>query len=292
MAEDFIRQQQLRPDKGKACFHSILSFHPSEKPSNEMMTEIARKYLERLGIVNTQFAIVRHTDRAHPHLHIVANMVDNKGQAISDSWIGLRGKKVAQALTQEYNLVPAIRKDLALTHTEAMSELEASKYKVYQAISENLPDCRTMDDLEKRLASQGIEIQYKYKGQTQEKQGISFKMGNACFKGSEIDRKYSLIGLQKAIDQQLQQKNRMPGDSQKEDQHSPHFKKHRKSIPKTNETPPTPQAPHQDVGKGQGLSNFIGILLRPEEEQDSLPYELTQEAEVQRQKRKQHRPRR
>jgi len=292
MAEDFIRQQQLRPDKGKACFHSILSFHPSEKPSNEMMTEIARKYLERLGIVNTQFAIVRHTDRAHPHLHIVANMVDNKGQAISDSWIGLRGKKVAQALTQEYNLVPAIRKDLALTHTEAMTELEASKYKVYQAISENLPRCKTMDDLEKRLASQGIEIQYKYKGQTQEKQGISFKMGNACFKGSEIDRKYSFGGLQKALDQQLHRKHKMSGDSQIEDESSSHFKKQRKAIPKTHETPLAPQAPHQDVAKGQGLLNLIDILMRPEEEQESLPYELTQEAEVKRVRRKQHRPRR
>jgi len=174
MAEDFIRQQQLRPSRTKACLHSILSFHPSEKPSDEIMAEIAQKYLERLGIVNTQFAVVKHTDRAHPHLHIVANLVDNKGQAISDSWIGLRGKKVAQALTQEYNLVPAIRKDLALTHTEAMSELEVGKYKIYQVISEHLPHCRTLDDLEKRLASQGIEVQYKYKGHTQERQGISF----------------------------------------------------------------------------------------------------------------------
>jgi len=245
--------------------------------------------LERLGIVNTQFAIVRHSDRAHPHLHIVANMVDNKGQAISDSWIGLRGKKVAQALTQEYNLVPAIRKDLALTHTEAMSELEASKYKFYQAISENLPHCRTLDDLEKHLASQGIEMQYKYKGQTQEKQGISFKMGNACFKGSEVDRKYSLSGLQKALDQQLHQKHKMPRDSQMEDERSSQFKKQRKA---THEPPPTSQAPHQDAGKGQGLSNLIETLMRPEEGQDSLPYELTQEAEVQRVRRKQHRPRR
>src|SRR5690348_6703775 len=70
MAEDFIRQQQLRPSKAKACLHAILSFQPSEKPSNEIMVEITRKYLERLGIVNTQFAVVKHTDRAHPHLHI------------------------------------------------------------------------------------------------------------------------------------------------------------------------------------------------------------------------------
>jgi len=289
MAEDFIRQQQLRPSKAKACLHAILSFHPSEKPSNEIMMEIARKYLERLGVVNTQFAIVKHTDRAHPHLHIVANMVDNKGQAISDSWIGLRGKKVAQALTQEYNLVPAIRKDLALTHTEAMNEQEASKYKIYQAISEHLPHCRTLEELEKRLASQGIEVQYKYKGQTQEKQGISFKMGNTCFKGSQIDQKYSLAGLQKTLEQQHQEQ-RILENNQSTDQTSPHFKKQRKSIPKPTETPIPHHSPHQDAGKGHG-SSLIDILMRPEEDHSSLPYELSQEAEVQRRQRKPKRSR-
>jgi len=289
MAEDFIRQQQRRPSKAKACLHAILSFHPSEKPSNEIMVEIARKYLERLGIVNTQFAVVKHTDRAHPHLHIVANMVDNKGQAISDSWIGLRGKKVAQALTQEYNLVPAIQKDLALTHTEAMNELEAGKYKIYQTISEHLPHCKNLEDLEKQLTSQGIEIQYKFKGQTQERQGISFKMGNACFKGSQIDRKYSLAGLQKTLDQQ-QQEQRVLGENQKADETSPYIKKQRKSVPKPTETPMPHHSPHQNAGKSHG-SSLIDILMRPEEDHDSLPYELSQEAEVKRRQRKQKRSR-
>ncbi len=110
MADDFETQHQHRPSKSKACFHSILSFHPDEKPSDETMMEIAKKYLTQLGIANTQYAISKHTDKAHLHLHIVANMVNNQGEAISDSWIGLRGKKVAQRLTEEYKLIPALKK--------------------------------------------------------------------------------------------------------------------------------------------------------------------------------------
>lgn len=204
MAEDFVRQQQLRPSKGKAVFHSILSFHPDEKPSDEQLKEIARKYLDRLGIINTQFSITKHTDKAHLHLHIIANLVDNSGNAISDSWIGLRGKKVAQQLTEEYGLIPAIRKDLRRTHLNALSKSEAIKYKIYQGIAQNLLGCQNLDELQDRLQKLGIEVVYKYKGQTQEKQGISFKMGNVSFKGSQVDRKYSLAGLQKIID--LQQK--------------------------------------------------------------------------------------
>jgi hypothetical protein len=93
MAADFEIQQQLRPSKHQACFHSIVSFYPGEKPSDEIMKEIAEKYLAGLGIVNTQYAVCKHTDKAHLHLHIVANMVSNEGKAIKDSWIGLRGKK-------------------------------------------------------------------------------------------------------------------------------------------------------------------------------------------------------
>src|SRR5579859_2270028 len=74
MAEDFLSQQQLRPGKEKAVFHAILSFHPDEKPSDETMKDIARQYLSRLGVVNTQFSVTKHTDKAHPHLHIIANL--------------------------------------------------------------------------------------------------------------------------------------------------------------------------------------------------------------------------
>jgi len=70
MVDDFETQKDLRPSKCKACFHAILSFYPGEKPSNEMMKEIAQKYLKELGIVNTQYAITKHTDRAHLHLHM------------------------------------------------------------------------------------------------------------------------------------------------------------------------------------------------------------------------------
>lgn len=108
------------------------------------MIQIAREYLEALDIVNTQYAIVKHTDRAHLHLHILANMVDNDGKPIKDGWIGLRGKKVAQRLIRKYDLIPAEGKHLDLTHLEALSQSEVNRYKIYQAIVDSLPHCRNL----------------------------------------------------------------------------------------------------------------------------------------------------
>ncbi len=273
MAEDFIRQQQMRPSKKLACFHGILSFYPGEKPSNEIMKEIAKKYLENLGIVNTQYAISKHTDKAHLHLHIVANMVNNDGKSISDSYIGLRGKKNAQQLTQEYKLIPALEKNLKLTHLENLSETEANKYKIYMAIAENLQHCRNIQELEKRLLKAGIETQYKYKGQTQEKQGISFKIGSFCFKGSQVDRKYSFAGLEKSFalkqEQELEQENiEMQANMQK-------ISRQKQSVVVNN-------ADTEQGFTGKGLAENITkemekaaeILLKTEQTNEELPYEL------------------
>jgi hypothetical protein len=85
-----------------------VSFYPGEKLSDELMVKVAKEYLEKMKISNTQFAITMHTDRKYIHLHVVANMVDNKGKPIADSFLGLRGKKTAQQLTEQFSLVPAI----------------------------------------------------------------------------------------------------------------------------------------------------------------------------------------
>ncbi len=46
----------------------------------------------------------RHTDRDHPHCHIVYNRVDNDGRTISDKNDRYRNEKVCNMLTARYRL--------------------------------------------------------------------------------------------------------------------------------------------------------------------------------------------
>nr|WP_262697101.1 relaxase/mobilization nuclease domain-containing protein [Chitinophaga lutea] len=201
MAEDFIGQAAQRPTKKQACFHAVLSFHPHEKPEDSRIVSIAREYLQEIGIANTQFAITKHTDKAHLHVHLIANMVNNEARSIKDNHIGLRGKKAAQQLTLKHGLIVAERKNLALTHQEALDQSEANRYKIYTAIMESLPKCRNLEELKARLKTYGIEVLYKFKGQTQERQGISFRLEKDVFKGSKVDRSFSLGNLEKTLSQ-------------------------------------------------------------------------------------------
>lgn len=270
MAEDFAAQSDLRTSKKKACFHAALSFYPGEKPSNEALAKIAREYLEGLGIVNTQYAIVKHTDRAHLHLHVLANLIDNDGNPIKDGWIGLRGKKVAQELTKKYNLIPAEGKNLDLTHLEALSQSEANRYYIYKAIVGNLPRCRTLADLARCLMSKGIHTQFKYKGETQELQGISFKIGNDCFKGSQIDRKFSIANLQKALVSSRQKREIKPRLSPKD---------RRKGLAFISESTRSTESALSQPSESRpiNITPMLAALLKHEQETSGGPDGLTEE---------------
>ena len=206
MAKDFELQQSMRGSLTKAVFHGIISFYPGEKVEDKMMAEIAKEYLAEMKITDTQFAIIKHIDKNHSHLHLLANLVNNNGETIKDNWIGLRGKKVAQKLTKKYGLKEAVSKNLSSTNLEALNEREANRYIIYQAIVEKLPLCKSLAELKEKLAKENIETLYKYKGQTKELQGISFKTGDFQYKGSEIDRKFSINNLQKILHRQQAEK--------------------------------------------------------------------------------------
>src|SRR5690606_25588442 len=86
MIQDFNMQRKMRPGLGKAAGHLVLSWSSEDLPKldNKIMAERAEEYMEKMNIRNTQYIIVRHHDRKHPHIHIIYNRVDNEGRTISD----------------------------------------------------------------------------------------------------------------------------------------------------------------------------------------------------------------
>jgi len=160
------------------------------------MVEIAEQNLERIGLVDTQYVIAKHTDRGHLHMHVIGNRVDNEGHSIAEGWLGLRGKKVAQELTREHRLKAVQTKDLALTHKDSLQPAEAKRYQIYETIVESLDKSNDFRDLEKRLLKRGIDTQFRYNPNTHEPEGISFRLGIQCYKGGQIDREFSLSGLE------------------------------------------------------------------------------------------------
>ena len=108
IAEQFELQTLLNDKVKNTVGHISLSFSAEDgdriRDDDGLMLKIAHDYMKLMGIENTQFIIVRHTDRDHPHCHIVYNRVDNDGRTISDKNDRYRNEKVCKMLTARYHL--------------------------------------------------------------------------------------------------------------------------------------------------------------------------------------------
>ncbi len=191
----FYMQSLLNPNLSKCVGHIPLAFSPDDKErmTDQFMERLAKEYMKLMGIENTQYIIIRHNNTSHPHCHIVFNRIDNDGKTISDKNDQYRNEKVCKQLKDKYNLTYGQGKDKV--NVQKLKGAEQTKYEIYHAIKDALPKAKSWKQFEETLKQQGVAIEYKYKGQTDEVQGISFKKGEHSFKGSEIDRKFSYSKL-------------------------------------------------------------------------------------------------
>ncbi len=191
----FYMQSLLNPKLSKCVGHIPLAFSPDDAPgmTDQLMERLAKEYIKAMDIENTQYIIVRHNNTSHPHCHIVFNRVDNDGKTISDKNDRYRNEKVCKQLKDKYNLTYGTGKEKV--NVQHLKGAEQTKYEIYHEIREALPKANNWNQFEGHLKRHGISIHYKYKGQTDEVQGISFRKGGHSFKGSDIDRKFSYSGL-------------------------------------------------------------------------------------------------
>jgi hypothetical protein len=187
----FYMQSLLNPKLSKCVGHIPLAFSPDDKErmTDQFMERLAKEYMQEMGIKNTQYLIVRHSNTNHPHLHIVFNRVDNDGKTISDKNDRYRNEKICKQLKDKYNLTYGKGKENV--NVQKLKGAEQTKHEIYHAVKGILPKAKSWKQFEDALQQKGISIEYKLKGQTDEVQGISFKKGEHSFKGSDVDRKFS-----------------------------------------------------------------------------------------------------
>lgn len=201
IAQSFIDQTELNPRVGKVVGHISLSFsaQDSSKLSNEWMAQIAREYMEKLGIKDTQFIIGRHFDKEHPHVHIAFNRIDNNGKTISDRNDRFRSEKICKELTAKYGLYFATGKEQVKGYR--LKEPDKTKYEIYQALKAEIVRCKNWKSLLAHLKKQDIDVHFKYKGNSQEVQGIILEKNGYLFNGSKVDRGFSYSKIDFALHQ-------------------------------------------------------------------------------------------
>ncbi len=198
-AKCFELQASMHPSVKKPVWHISLNFSVQDKNklTNEKMVEIAEAYLQKMNIRNTQYLIVRHHDREHPHIHLCINRIDNDGKLISDKNEKFRSTKICRELTEKHGLYIATGKENV--NRERLIGYDKTKYEIFDALQRAIPQSKTWKELQRNLRKEGITFEFKTSGKTANIQGIIFEKDSIKINGSKVDRNCSFSKIDHQI---------------------------------------------------------------------------------------------
>jgi hypothetical protein len=218
MAEDFTFQQQLRPTLGKAVLHIALSLRPKDAEGlssdevSRLLEAAGRAYLQELakeiGPLKTQWTLVQHFDKDHPHAHLVLNRVDDHGKVIPDTFIGEHSRRACQRVEQQLGLATAEEQGREQARREGPTNRQAAadtprkvrianwqraRHTVADALQSAATDNGNFGELADKIAPRHIrqvvsEHQQK-DGST--KYGVCYEYAGHRFKGGEVGQQFT-----------------------------------------------------------------------------------------------------
>lgn len=127
----------------KPNIHISLSFHKDDILDNETIYKIAEDYMKQMDFDEQPYAVYRHFDKEHPHVHIVSSQINIEGKKITDSHNFYHSQKISRQLEEKYRITKAVEKN------EIFDKIDLLK-----AINEHLEDGKhSLSAIMKRILS-------------------------------------------------------------------------------------------------------------------------------------------
>jgi hypothetical protein len=209
LAAEFAIARQLRPNLKVAVFHATLSVDRTEKledseKNDQRWLAIAANYMKAMDFDNSQYAVVKHSDTDHDHVHIVASRIRLDGGVVDDSWDYYRSQETIRQLEQNYNLetvTPSWETDKRAPTTGEHRYLQSKgdksvRVQLQDIIDEVTLDNPSMPEFVEQLQQQGVEVQVGLT-RTGFSKGISYNLYGVALSGTQLGKAYTFSGLQK-----------------------------------------------------------------------------------------------
>ena len=209
LAAEFAIARQLRPNLKVAVFHATLSVGSTEKledseENDQRWLAIAANYMKAMEFDNNQYAVVKHSDTEHDHIHIVASRICLDGGVVDDSWDYYKSQETIRQLERNYNLetvTPSWETDKRTQTTGEHRQLKSKgnksvRVQLQDIIDEVTQDNPSMPEFVERLQQQAVEVQV---GLTRAglSKGISYNLDGVALSGTQLGKAYTFSGLQK-----------------------------------------------------------------------------------------------
>ena len=209
LAAEFAIARQLRPNLKVAVFHATLSVGSTEKledseENDQRWLAIAADYMKAMEFDNNQYAVVKHNDTDHDHIHIVASRIRLDGSVVDDSWDYYKSQEVIRQLERDYNLetiAPSWEIDKRAPTTGEHRYLQSKgnksvRVQLQDLIDEVTQDNTSMPEFVERLQQQAVEVQVGLT-RTGLSKGISYNLDGVALSGTQLGKAYTFSGLQK-----------------------------------------------------------------------------------------------
>ena len=131
------------------------------------------------------------------------NRIANDGRTISDQNERIRSTRICKELTRKYGLYVSEGKEKVKLHR--LKEPDKTKYELYFLLKSEVSRYGNWRQLAVNLEKQGVEMQFKYKGKSNEVQGVIFSKNGYSFSGSKIDRRFSYSKIDEAMNANRQE---------------------------------------------------------------------------------------
>lgn len=201
--QEFRMQQLNNHTCDKNMITAVVSPHAKdgEKLTNAELKEIGKDFMNGIGIdTNKQaYIMIVHTEKAHKHIHIYANRVQENGKAIEDKFIGKRAQATAHKIAKEKGLISAkelmIEKNDLLKQNDKLFKNEILKK--HESVMRGKP--KTFENYIKEMDRKGLEVKPTINKQG-EIQGfrVTDKETKKDYKMSDVSRSMSVGNLIKA----------------------------------------------------------------------------------------------
>lgn len=106
-AEEFLRWMPNQFRTEKPVIHISINPHIDDNLLDHQLSEIAEKYMQKMGYGEQPYIVFKHTDIEREHIHIVSVQVNSEGKKIKDSKRNIRSVAITEELEKEYGLTPA-----------------------------------------------------------------------------------------------------------------------------------------------------------------------------------------
>ena len=176
----------------KKAFHIKIRIAPEDKGklNNQNWIDISEAYANKIGFQKNMYAVYIHEEGTEKeHIHIVANRIMENNLAVPDNYTHYKNLDFCRDIEKQYDLRKVERKLEKIEIQEEFIPTNKRSVDLKEAIFSAIAVSDSIEDVVFHLKNDEIK--------TKIGRGISFTDRNGVSKkGSEIDRKLSLKGIE------------------------------------------------------------------------------------------------